>query len=606
MKQKAKEEIRQNPALLNVITPMGLEFKRNSLVIGEMEGKIYGIIKYPQTVSIGWLSKLTNITGAIVSLGFKTVDSAALLQAINRNVQLNRGLAEGARDALSKQRAIRAAENGERVLKELDQNSQTVGLLTTAVMPMATDEKSFKAVNRRTESVISMLMGRARGMATLQKQAFQHISPTFPANKTIESVSECMMPLSTFIGGLPFASSGYNDGSGYYFAQSAEGNLIIVDTWKRDKDRTNSNMVIMGESGVGKSTAIKHIALSEYMIGTKLVFLDPEREYRELCRNLGGDWINAGGGKGGMINPLQIRPVPRDEEDEKERLYEDDGNGMGDMALYMKNLEIFFSLYIPSLTDMQKAYLKKCLVELYNRFHIFWDTDVTQLRNEDFPLMEDLHLLITEKAASEKDGAIYNELSILLYDIAHGADSFLWNGHTSIKTHTNCVCLDTHDLQDTSLSVKRTQYFNILSYCWKEMSGNRKQRVMLICDEAYLMIDPNVPQSLVFLRNVEKRARKYEAAVAVISHSVVDFLDPQIKMYGQALLDQPSIKILMGTDGQNLLELKTLYSLTDAQTELLENKQRKHALMMIGATRMHGVFELPEYKLDYMGSAGGR
>ena len=93
----------------------------------------------------------------------------------------------------------------------------------------------------------------------------------------------------------------------------------------------------MGNSGVGKSTAIKHILLSEYMKGTRIIVIDPESEYKELCQNLNGDWINAAGGSKGMINPLQVRPSPRDDEDEKEelRLYRDEGYGMNDLALHM-------------------------------------------------------------------------------------------------------------------------------------------------------------------------------------------------------------------------------------------------------------------------------
>jgi len=110
----------------------------------------------------------------------------------------------------------------------------------------------------------------------------------------------------------------------------------------------------------------------------------------------------------------------------------------------------------------------------------------------------------------------------------------------------------------------------------------------------------------VFLRNVEKRSRKYEAGVAIISHSVVDFLDPAIKMYGQALLDIPCFKILMGCDGKNLQETKELYNLTDAEEELLASKKRGSALVIIGSKRLHVAFEIPEYKFEYMGKAGGR
>lgn len=215
--------------------------------------------------------------------------------------------------------------------------------------------------------------------------------------------------------------------------------------------------------------------------------------------------INAGGGANGKINPLQIRPTPVDEDD---KYYKDEGNGMGDMAIYMKNLEIFFSLYLPAISDKQKAILKNTLIELYNNFGIYWDTDINKLSNNDFPVFLDLYNLLKEKIKdkliSSNEQNEYEELALLLQDIALGSDAFLWNGKSSIETNTRCICLDTHDLQNTSDNIKRTQYFNILTWCWQQMSLDRTEPVLLICDESYLMIDPNVPQSLVFLRNVEK------------------------------------------------------------------------------------------------------
>jgi len=607
MAKKTTEYIPINQALLNVITPMGLEIKRNSLVIGENTGRIYGVVRYPQKVDIGWLSKITNIPSTIVSIGFKPIDNGALISAISKSIIQNRSAADGAKDPLTRQRAEKAADDGERIMLQIDQNGETVGLMSVSIMPLASDEKNFTKVCRRVESIVNVMKCKIRTMANLQKEGLMNISPTYPTNDRVENIVQRIIPMSTFVGGFPFASSGFNDGTGYYFAKDNNGGLIIVDTWKRGNDRTNSNMVIMGVAGVGKSTAVKHIALSEYMKGTKLIFIDPESEYRDLCLNLNGDWINAGGGSNGKINPLQVRPAPRDEDDEEGvRLYKDEGNGMSDMALHIKNLEIFFNLYIPSLTDMQRAVLKQSIVELYNKFNIGWETDIITLTNMDFPTFTDLHKLIEDKAEIHKDNNVYAELALLLYDIAKGGDAFLWNGHSTIDAKSRCICLDTHTLQNTSDNIKRTQYFNLLAWCWEQMSKDRTERVLLICDESYLMIDPNVPQSLVFLRNVEKRARKYEAGLVIISHSVVDFLDSSIKMYGQALLDIPSIKIIMGTDGKNLQETRELYNLTDAEEELLSSKKRGHALFVIGSKRLHVNFEIPEYKFDYMGKAGGR
>ena len=551
------------------------------------------------------------------------MDNATLINAISRSVVQQRGLADGAKDPLSRQRAEKAADDGEKIIMQIDREGETVGLMSVSVMPIAKDEKTFKKVCRRAESMVSVMKCKMRVIPNLQKESFRHISPSFPTNAKIESILQKIVPISTFVGGFPFASSGFNDGEGYYFAQDTSGGLVVVDTWRRGGDRTNSNFVIMGNSGVGKSTAIKHIILSEFMKGTKVLVVDPESEYKDLCFNLNGDWINAVGGSAGMVNPLQVRPSPRDDEQEREadRLYRDEGYGMNEpsngqlseLAMHMKNLEIFFNLYIPSITDMQRAVLKKCLIELYRNFGIVWETDISLLGAEDFPVFSDLYRLVQKKAEEETDRQVYADLALILYDIAEGSDSFIWNGKSSIKDGTEAnngsgsiIVLDTNALQETSDHIKRTQYFNILTWCWEQMSRNREERVLLICDEAYLMIDQKVPQSLVYLRNVMKRARKYEGALAIISHSTVDFLSESIKQYGQALLDIPCYKVLMGTDGKNLKETADLYDLTEAEQELLLARKRGHALFMVGAKRLHISFEIPEYKMLYMGRAGGR
>lgn len=222
--------------------------------------------------------------------------------------------------------------------------------------------------------------------------------------------------------------------------------------------------------------------------------------------------------------------------------------------------------------------------------------------------MKDLYNQISNKAKDKKNPYVkdYDDLALYLNDIANGAGAYLWNGYTTIESNSQCVCLDTKDLQDTSDSMKSTQYFNMLQWAWNEIVKDPKERVLLVCDEAYLMIDKKNPQSLNFLRNVSKGARKVEGAIAVISHSVVDFLDKSIKAYGQPLLDLATFKIIMGTDGQNLQETSKLYNLTEAEEDLIMSKKRGLALMMIGSKKLQVQFDIPDYKFKYMGKAGGR
>lgn len=142
MRKRETDVIQENPALLNAITPVGLEFQKNLLSVGENIGKIYGIIRYPQTVESEWLSKITNIPSTIVSIGFNPVDNAELINGISRSVVQQRGIAEAAKDPLSRQRAEKAAEDGETIIAQIDREGETVGLMSVEVMPISREEKS--------------------------------------------------------------------------------------------------------------------------------------------------------------------------------------------------------------------------------------------------------------------------------------------------------------------------------------------------------------------------------------------------------------------------------------------------------------------------------
>lgn len=611
-----KKTIQRNNALLNLISPIGLDFQKNQLTIGENTGKIYGVIRYPMDPEYGWLSKLTNIPGTLVSFYFKPVENGEFVDALNSNISHSKGVVKSSNDTLTIQRAQKAADDGEKLMKNIDQNGEAVGVLSTTIMPLANDPITFEKIRRRAVSSIKSAKCRSRLLSDLQSRSLKQMSPMYTVDDYVQQVTNRVVPLSAIMGGFPNASSGFNDGTGYYVAKDASGGLVILDFWLRSGDRTNTNFVILGIQGQGKSTAIKHIVISEFMKGTKVILTDPQGEYTFLVKKLGGDLINAGGGENGRINPLQIRAIPRDTDedanDETTKVYADEGFGMGDMALYIKHLEVFFAIYLPSLTAIERAILKSTLIEMYNNFNIFWDTDITKLKPQDFPIMEDLYKLLLKKAKEKEevrkgnDTNIYENLSILLEDAAIGSDSALWNGYTTIDPKSRVICLVTKSLQDAPDNVKCAQYFNIDSWTWEVMTADPTEPVLSLYDEAYLKIDPKVPQSLAFLRNSVKSSRKFEAGIGVISHSVVDFLDPSVKMYGQALMDSPCYKIIFGCDGQNLKEIKELYNLTDAEEELLLSKQRGHALMMIGSKRLHVNFEIPEYKFEYIGTAGGR
>ena len=169
---KIKKKKQQSNPMLDILTPVGLRFNKNTLHIGESFTKIYGIIKYPNKVKSEWLSKMTNIPNSVVTIGINPVNNTNLVNAISRNIIYDRSIAESAKDPLVRQRAEKSAEDGEKIIMQIDRENETVALMTICVATMSRDEQDFKRVCRRSESMISVLKCKMRAIPNLQKELF--------------------------------------------------------------------------------------------------------------------------------------------------------------------------------------------------------------------------------------------------------------------------------------------------------------------------------------------------------------------------------------------------------------------------------------------------
>jgi len=373
-----------------------------------------------------------------------------------------------------------------------------------------------------------------------------------------------------------------------------------VDIWKRGGDRTNSNWTVLAKPGAGKSFAVKMVLLRELAQGARVIIIDPEREYRQMCKQLGGAWINCAGGQG-RINPLQVRAVPvGDEEDEEE--VEKSEAVQGPLALHLKTLRTFFSLYLRDLSDVEKAALEDALVDIYQEAGIDWNTDPASVSEDRWPTTRELYDYIAAKA--ETGPGNWERLAVLLRRAAKGADSSLWAGPTTAKTDSDLIVLDVHELQNADEAVRRAQYFNVLSYAWHQIERDRQEKTILAVDEAWLLVDPQTPQALAFLRNTSKRIRKYMGGLIVISQNVVDFLDPAVARHGQALLDNPCYKLLLAQGEKDLEALSRLMNLSEAEQELLFSARRGEGLLVAGAQRIRARIEAAPYELPLLTGGG--
>ncbi|MBR1453078.1 MAG: DUF87 domain-containing protein [Lachnospiraceae bacterium] len=598
----AKLRTKINKGLINILSPTCVKINRNNFEYGENIARIYGITKYPQTTPTGFLSKVTNIPKTFVNIHYRPVANNVITAAINRNTKQNMEQQATSKEMNELKEASISIENMNDLLEMLLRDNERMGQVSVNIMGLSKEKETFEQVENSINDNVASISSINRALPNLQKQCLESISPTYQMDERINEIYGKVMPLSTFVGGFPFASTGFNDGQGYYLAKDVNNSLIITDFWLRSNDRTNSNMVVTGKPGSGKSTAVKHILLNEYARGTKLFILDPEREYIDMAKTLGGDVINVVGGKN-KINPLQILKAPVDEDEE---VVNGEKDNLNDLARHIGTLEVFFKLYNNDITNLELAELKKCIIKTYNKKDIDWNTDIDELNNEDYPILSDLYETIEIESKKEPDSKELKNLLSYLYDLVKGADQFLWNGHTNININSNIVVFDTKDLQSASDNKKSAEYYNVITYIWNMVEYDRSEKTLICADESYLMVDVRVPQTLIFLRNISKRIRKYEGSLILITHDVEDFLNPSIKQYGQSLLSTACYKILFGTDGQNLLEEIKLFNLTDAERELLEAQIRGHALFIAGTKKIHANFVIDETEFYYMGSAGGR
>jgi len=602
-------ELPTNYELLNIITPMGFDFKKTFLRAGDTYAKCLTVSLYLNRPDFGWLSAISQIEWVTASIEFHPTESGPMVDHCNDQIRQYRKDLLDIKLESERQLKEKAIEDLSNMIQRLSINHEVLGYVNIILCVMAPTEDILDERVKKVNSIITSLGGTTRCLASLQKDAYLTVSPYGVPNEKLTNIGYRNMPLSTFLGGFANADNSINDGTGILLGKSGKGKPVILDMWKRGGDRTNSNWFISGVPGVGKSSFLKFLFMLEYALGTKIIIVDPEKEFVELTKNLGGKVINCCGGIGGRINPLQVRVAPRvikDEDDSDDEFYKDEGKGVSDLALHIQTLRTFHKLYIKNISDLELAKLEEILEGTYRRFDITWDTDISKLSNKDYPIYSDLYEDIMKELKEDKDNPILLNLSSYFRSIAIGADSYIFNGHTDIELDSDFIDFDISELLNADKNVLNAQSHNINSWIFNEITKNREEKILYGLDEGYLHVDPEYPEIMSFIKNVSKRIRKYEGGLIFITHGVVDVLDPAVKRFGQAIIDNACYKFIMGTDGKNLEETKDLFTLSEAEVTALASKQRGKGLLFAGSKRVLSHIEIPRAMLDLMGRAGGR
>lgn len=535
---------------------------------------------------MGWMAKLTENTGAIFSINIEPTDNTELIENLDARVRDASSLSKIAKNESVKQMREAEVKEASDIISRMINNNEVVSYLTIYICVSAQEERDLLSKCSEVEREVQKLKLKIRPITNyLLTSGFKAVAPFFTIQEDLTEYFKRNILTSSFTGGFLFNTNTFIDEKGFYFGINQNGGIIIFNIWHKDADRTNSNMLVVGSSGAGKSLSVKHLIYNE-LPSSKILIIDSEDEYTYLAKNLKGKIVNCGGSNTGhILNPLQIRASKDDEED------------MNAMAIHFQFLHTFFEILFPSLTDIEFSMLDIVLEELYTKFGITQDTNLLELENKDFPRLEDLYYLLEEKneQVSKEE---YIKLLSLLRPISIGQASTIWNGYTDITIDTRLTVFNTKNMQEFQVQYKRAQYYNIMSYAWEILSKNKDERDILIADECHILIDPNIPQTLEYLRNISKRARKYNSSIIVISQSLEDWLNDKIRLYGQSLLANSTYKMFFKMDGQDLRDVVKTFGLTKKEENLIYNAKKGECLLTAGTRKIFATLKIPLQELE--------
>ena len=454
-----------------------------------------------------------------------------------------------------------------------------------------------------------------------QKEGFLSVNPI--GSNQFGLLYERVLPASSVANLFPFNFSGKTDPNGLYIGRDKYGTNILVDFDRRTEDKTTSNILILGNSGQGKSYLLKLILTNIRESGKKIICLDPESEYEDMTNALGGCYIDFMSGKY-KINPLEPKAWNEQAElagnshtniDSKidfdsceEDLHIPEAfTKVTRLSQHIAFLKDFFRTY-KDFTDAQLDTIEILLMKLYARFGITDSTDYSAKKPSDFPVMSDFYDLCEEEYMTydRKRKYLYTEevlqeVCLGIHSMCVGSESKYFNGHTNI-TDDSFLCFGVKGLLDTNKRLKDAMLFNILSYMSNKLldEGNTVASI----DELYLFLS-NLT-AIEYIRNAMKRVRKKDSAVILASQNIDDFLIPSVKEYTKPLFSIPIHHFLFFPGNINPKDFEDALMVEPNEYALIKFGERGTCLYRCGNERYLLLVQAPEYKAEIFGSAGGR
>ena len=435
-----------------------------------------------------------------------------------------------------------------------------------------------------------------------QKQGFCCVSPV--GHNALGREFERVLPAGSVANFYPFNYSGKTDPKGIYIGKDKYGSNIVVDFDRRESDKTSANILILGNSGQGKSYLMKLLICNLLEAGKSVISLDAEHELEELCGNLGGCFIDLMAGEK-RINVLEVRCWDEGDTSETDESVPEAFRKSTLLARHISFLKDFFRAY-KEFSDPQLDTIEIMLSKLYQKWGITEETDFRQLAPEDYPILSDLYALMEEELRHYQAGSLYTrellqEVLLGLHSLCMGADAPFFNGHTNI-TGDRFLVFGVGGMLTAAKSLRNALLFNVLAYMSDRLltAGN----TVAALDELYLWLSN--PVAIEYIRNCLKRVRKRDSALLMASQNLEDFDQEGVREMTKPLFAIPPHQFLFNPGSIGRRFYMDMLQLDEAEFELIRHARRGECLFKCGAERYLLEVKAPPHKAALFGTAGGR
>lgn len=603
-KRKTDEETENLKAFLDMIAPSIVKFETGDYICGNTFRCVWALREYPTSTDnlaiLRHLGEKHGVTLHIYTRMVSAMEERKIVHNAEIRNRMNRGSSQNMQQAVEAENNLQDVAN---LIGSLHRNKEPLLHCAVYIEMIAGSMQELQILQTNVEVELMRSKLNVDKLKLRQQAGFRAVSPV--GYNAFGTEYERVLPASSVANLFPFNYSGKTDRKGFYIGKDKYGSNIVVDFDQRDEDKTSANVLILGNSGQGKSYLMKLLLLNFLEAGKSVITLDVEHEQWELCQAVGGCFADIIEGTY-KINLLEPRCWDTDADP-----YDVDApkafRQSTRLAQHTSFLKDVFRSY-KDFTTAQIDTIEIMLTKLYAEWGITEDTDFSRMQPEDYPILSELYdfIEIEYETFDETKPQLYTretlqQVLLGLHSMCCGADSKFFNGHTNL-TSTRFLVFGVKGLLSVAQNVRGTILLNLLSYMSDKLltEGN----TVAALDELYIWLSN--PVAIEYIRNSLKRVRKKESALILASQNLEDFDQPGVREMTKPLFSIPPHQFLFNAGSIDRRSYMDMLQLEESEFDLIRYPQRGVCLYKCGNERYLLEVHAPPYKEALFGKAGGR